>query len=176
MARKAAKKTAKKVSGARPKKAPASSTIGEVEQLVKLMVDNDLSELNIEEGTRKILLKRGGMMAPVAAPMAVPAPMPTPAKGEAAAAEEKPSEAAASVEAEIKSPMVGTYYSAPSPDTDAYVKVGDTIGPDDVVCIVEAMKVMNEIKAECAGQVTEICVKNAQPVEFGQVLFRVRPA
>jgi len=77
---------------------------------------------------------------------------------------------------EIKSPMVGTFYSAPSPDSDPYVSVGSVIGDDTVVCIIEAMKVMNEIRAECAGKVVEVCVQNAQPVEYGQVLYRVRPA
>jgi acetyl-CoA carboxylase biotin carboxyl carrier protein len=71
--------------------------------------------------------------------------------------------------------MVGTFYNADSPDAEPFVSVGSSVGDDTVVCIVEAMKVMNEIKAECAGQITEICVKNAQPVEYGQVLFRVRP-
>ncbi|HAU36722.1 MAG TPA: acetyl-CoA carboxylase biotin carboxyl carrier protein, partial [Phycisphaerales bacterium] len=77
---------------------------------------------------------------------------------------------------EVKSPMVGTFYAAPSPDSEPYIAVGQAISDDSVVCIVEAMKVMNEIKAECAGTITEVCVKNAQPVEFGQVLFRVKPA
>ncbi|MCY2928947.1 MAG: acetyl-CoA carboxylase biotin carboxyl carrier protein, partial [Planctomycetota bacterium] len=76
---------------------------------------------------------------------------------------------------EVTSPMVGTFYSSPSPDSDAFVKIGARIAQDTVVCIVEAMKVMNEIKAECSGVVTESCVENAQPVEYGQVLFRVRP-
>ncbi len=72
--------------------------------------------------------------------------------------------------------MVGTFYAAPSPDSEPYVAVGAAVGDDTVVCIIEAMKVMNEIKAECAGTIVEICVKNAQPVEYGQVLFRVRPS
>ncbi|MCD6303814.1 MAG: acetyl-CoA carboxylase biotin carboxyl carrier protein, partial [Planctomycetes bacterium] len=74
----------------------------------------------------------------------------------------------------IKSPMVGTFYAAESPDAEPYVSVGSQVGPDTVVCIVEAMKVMNEIKAECSGQIVEICVENGQPVEYGQVLFRVK--
>jgi acetyl-CoA carboxylase biotin carboxyl carrier protein len=72
--------------------------------------------------------------------------------------------------------MVGTFYTSPSPDSDVFVTVGAVIDEDAVVCIVEAMKLMNEVKAECAGTIAEICVKNAQPVEYGQVLFRVRPA
>ncbi len=76
----------------------------------------------------------------------------------------------------IKSPMVGTFFSAQSPDIDSYVTVVAGVSEDTVVCIIEAMKVMNEIKAECTGTIAEVCVKNAQPVEFGQVLFKVKPA
>ena len=75
----------------------------------------------------------------------------------------------------VEAPMVGTYYSAPSPDSDLFTTVGATINAESVVCIVEAMKVMNEIKAECSGTITEICVQNAEPVESGQVLFKVKP-
>ena len=77
---------------------------------------------------------------------------------------------------EIRSPMVGTAYTAPSPDSEPYVSVGSVVGEDTVVCIVEAMKVMNEIKADCSGMIAEVCFNNAQPVEFGQVLFRVKVA
>lgn len=76
---------------------------------------------------------------------------------------------------EIASPIIGTFYSAPSPDSDPYVRIGDRIKPDTVVCIVEAMKVMNEIKAEIAGTLVEVLCRAGEPVEFGQVLFRVRP-
>ena len=76
---------------------------------------------------------------------------------------------------DITSPIVGTFYAASSPDSAPYVKKGDKVDEDAVVCIVEAMKVMNEIKAECSGTIAEICVKNTEPVEFGQVMFRVRP-
>ena len=77
---------------------------------------------------------------------------------------------------EIKSPMIGTFYRKPSPEAESYVEVGDTVTADTVVCIVEAMKVMNEIKSEMSGVVTEILVEDSRPVEFGQPLFRVRPA
>jgi acetyl-CoA carboxylase biotin carboxyl carrier protein len=144
--------------------------IEEIKQLVQLMVDNDLSELSMTDGERRIALKRGPSGLPVIAGGAVPAiaaPAPVPAGAPQAAAETL---------LEIKSPMVGTFYAAPSPDSDAYVSVGSAVSDDTVVCVVEAMKVMNEIKAECAGVVVEVCVKNAQPVEYGQVLFRVRPS
>jgi len=79
-------------------------------------------------------------------------------------------------EIEVKSPMIGTFYRAPSPEAGTYVEVGSEINPDSVVCIIEAMKVMNEIKAEVKGIVTQVLVENAKPVEFGQPLFKVRPA
>ena len=81
-----------------------------------------------------------------------------------------------STDPEIKSPMIGTFYRKPSPESDSYVEVGDTVTADTVVCIIEAMKVMNEIKAEMSGVVTEILVEDGRPVEFGQALFRVRSA
>ncbi len=149
--------------------------IKEIKHLIKLMVDNDLTELNVADGDKKVLLKRGPGDVPY---IASPAPAPVAAQPAAAssATEAAPvAKAPAENLLEIKSPMVGTFYAAPSPDSAPYLQVGTTVNSDTVACIVEAMKVMNEIKAECAGTVAEICVKNAQPVEFGQVLFRVRP-
>ncbi len=140
----------------------------EIRQLVKLMIDSELSELDMADGDKRIHLKRGGEAPVVAAPQAAPAAQP--------AAPETADGAAPPDLIEIRSPMVGTFYTAASPDSDPYVHVGDTIAEDAVVCIVEAMKVMNEIKADCSGVVAEICVQNAQPVEYGQVLLRVRPA
>ncbi|MFP4106887.1 MAG: acetyl-CoA carboxylase biotin carboxyl carrier protein [Phycisphaerae bacterium] len=159
--------------------------IKEIKQLVKLMVDNDLGEMDIEEGENKIHLRRQNEEGPVqiSAPMQAqmpaqqPAPAPaTPGPAVEPAAPAKIEEAPADNLIEVKSPMVGTFYEASSPDSGPFVSTGDKVGADTVVCIVEAMKVMNEIKAECSGTVTEICVENAQPVEFGQVLFRVKPA
>jgi acetyl-CoA carboxylase biotin carboxyl carrier protein len=155
--------------------------IKEIKRLVKLMIDNDLTELNIADGDQKVSLKRGPgdqgrvvvnpAIAPAAAPIAA-APGPGDANGsdQGGVVEEPRSDLI-----EITSPMVGTFYHSSSPDSDAYVSVGDAVGDETVVCIVEAMKVMNEIKAECRGKIAEICVGNAQPVEFGQVLFRLTP-
>jgi acetyl-CoA carboxylase biotin carboxyl carrier protein len=140
--------------------------IKEIKRLVKLMIDNDLSEMNISDGEQKISLRRGpGERGPVvvAGPAGAPQQLPED--------EAKPGDDLI----EITSPMVGTFYAAPSPDSDPHVALGDEISSDTVVCIVEAMKVMNEIKAECGGTIAEICIQNTQPVEFGQVLFRVRP-
>jgi acetyl-CoA carboxylase biotin carboxyl carrier protein len=136
------------------------------------MVHNDLSELDISEGENKIHLKRGGAVvsAAPAAPVAAPAsPIAAPASSAASPA------APADGLLEIRSPMVGTFYTAPSPDSEPFVQVGATVSDDSVICIVEAMKVMNEIKAERSGTIVEVCVKNAQPVEYGQVLFKVKP-
>lgn len=152
-----------------------SMEIKEIKHLIKLMVDNDLTELNVVDGDKRVLLKRGPgdvpyVVSPAPAQAAVAAPQ-VAAAAEAAPAAKAPAENLL----EIKSPMVGTFYAAPSPDSAPFIQVGSTVNNETVACIVEAMKVMNEIKAECAGTIAEICVKNAQPVEFGQVLFRVRP-
>jgi acetyl-CoA carboxylase biotin carboxyl carrier protein len=147
--------------------------IKDIKVLVQLMVDNDLGELEIADGATKVHLKRQGAQGPM---MAAAAPAPVYVQGPAAApaAKEAPAAKPAEELLEIRSPMVGTFYTAPSPDSEAFVQVGAAVRDDSVVCIVEAMKVMNEIKAECSGVIREICVKNAQPVEFGQVLFRVK--
>jgi acetyl-CoA carboxylase biotin carboxyl carrier protein len=155
--------------------------IKEIKRLVKLMIDNDLTEMNIVDGDQKISLKRGPgdqgriIMDPVivsAAGPIVAASPPAAANGggQAAIVAEPQSDLI-----EITSPMVGTFYHSSSPDSDAYVSVGDAVSDETVVCIVEAMKVMNEIKAECRGRIAEVCVRNAQPVEFGQVLYRLMP-
>jgi acetyl-CoA carboxylase biotin carboxyl carrier protein len=148
--------------------------IKDIKVLVQLMVENDLGELEIADGESKVHLKRQGPAAPVIA-MTAPAPAyaaAAPAAREAAApvAPAKPAEDLI----EIRSPMVGTFYAAPSPDSEPFVQVGAAVREDSTICIVEAMKVMNEIKAECSGIIREVCVKNAQPLEFGQVLFRVK--
>ena len=102
-----------------------------------------------------------------------PAPIPV---SEQPATETAKTESTVTKDPEIKSPMIGTFYRAPSPESDDYVQVGDHVNADSVVCIVEAMKVMNEIKAEISGVITEIVAENASAVEYGQPLFRVRPA
>lgn len=147
--------------------------IKEIKQLIKLMMDNDLAEIDIAEGDNKIAIKRGTGEVPVfaGAPLA-PVPAPLPAADQPPAEEAEPTEELL----EIKSPMVGTFYTAASSDSEPYVQVGAAVGEDTVICIVEAMKVMNEIKAECAGTIVEVCVNNAQPVEFSQPLFRVKPS
>ena len=141
--------------------------------LMELMSTHDVSEVDIRRGDVRIRLRRGALVAAAPAPVAAaaaPAARPAPA-AEAAA----PTAAAASDEnkALIKSPMVGTFYTASSPDAPAYVKVGDRVGPETAVCIVEAMKVFNEIPAEISGKITAVLVENGAPVEFNQPLFEV---
>jgi len=147
-----------------------------VKEIVELMKENDLVEVELVDGESKVHLKRPQAtmtMMPAMPPM----PMPIPAAAASApAVNAAPAAPAADANLlTIKSPIVGTFYQAPSPDAEPYVKVGTTVGPDSVVCIIEAMKVMNEIKAELSGTIVEVCCKDGQSVEFGQTLFRVRP-
>ncbi|MDD4062067.1 MAG: acetyl-CoA carboxylase biotin carboxyl carrier protein [Kiritimatiellae bacterium] len=154
---------------------PAKGMMADVQNLMEMMSAHDVTEIDIKDGVRRISLKRGGLVAPVmAAPMGAPMHFAAPAAAPAPAAEAKDA-APAEKFIEIKSPMVGTFYAAPSPDSDPYADVGTRVNAETVVCIVEAMKVMNEIKAEVSGTIVEVCVKNAQAVEFGQVMFRVKP-
>ena len=145
--------------------------VKELENLIALMNAHGLVELEIEREGMKVRLKKAGAgpegvvveRAPVAPIPAAAGPVPVP-------------EPAPQVEgAEIKSPMVGTFYRAPAPEAPPFVEVGQEIGVGQVLCILEAMKLMNEIKSEVKGRIVKICVENAQPVEFGQVLFMVEP-
>ncbi|MFA6713998.1 MAG: acetyl-CoA carboxylase biotin carboxyl carrier protein [Victivallales bacterium] len=146
--------------------------IDEIKTIVKMMAENDLTEFKIEAEEYNLCIKRGQdkaqvfTTAPVAAAPVAAAPAPAPAA--AAPAAEKVS---AAPENTINSPIVGTFYTSPSPDAKPFVKVGDKVDPETVVCIVEAMKVMNEIKAEKGGVIREVLVTNSTPVEFGQALF-----
>jgi acetyl-CoA carboxylase biotin carboxyl carrier protein len=149
--------------------------IKDIKAIIDLMKKNSVTEFELEKQEFKIRLKRGngGAIVPAydetqaivyaqpqatlaAPPAAVPAPV-------------------VSTDQEIKSPMIGTFYRAPSPESGPYVEVGTEVNPDTVVCIIEAMKVMNEIKAEAKGVITQVLLENAKPVEFGQPLFKIRP-
>jgi acetyl-CoA carboxylase biotin carboxyl carrier protein len=150
----------------------------DIKAIIDLMKKNSISEFELEKQDFKIRLKRGGY-APVAAPedAAVPAGyvLATPVPGALPAAVAMAALPAASDEIEIKSPMIGTFYRAPSPEATPYVELGMEVNQESVVCIIEAMKVMNEIKAEVKGVITQMLVENAKPVEFGQPLFKIRP-
>ncbi|MCE9548682.1 MAG: acetyl-CoA carboxylase biotin carboxyl carrier protein [Planctomycetia bacterium] len=136
-------------------------------RLVELMKEHDLGEVDLAQGEQRIRLRRGGEM--VLAPPAAPAPRSAPPAGAAPA---EPAESTAHL-AIIKSPMVGTFYVASNPETPAFVKVGDHVGPDSTVCIIEAMKVFNEVPAEISGKIVAVLVQNGDPVEFNQPLFKV---
>ena len=146
----------------------------ELHKLIELMNDNELLELELVEDSKKIRLKKkydGGPKV-IAAPMAA-APM-AQAPLAAAAPQEAPAGAPAGT-VEIKSPMVGTFYRSANPESAPYVDEGDEVNADTVVCIVEAMKVFNEIKAEMEGTVVSILIENGQTVEYGQPMFLVKP-
>lgn len=155
--------------------------IRKLKELVRLMVENDLSELDLRDQEETVTIKRGPGGAVMLPHGYAPMPAPVMGAGEPSHAGENGSAGGGDEGSEaglvaIESPMVGTFYSAPNPDTDDFVRVGASVGPETVVCLVEAMKVFNEIKAECAGTVEKVLVGNGQAVEFGQKLFLVRPS
>jgi acetyl-CoA carboxylase biotin carboxyl carrier protein len=148
----------------------------DIKAIIDLMKKNSISEFELERQDFKIKLKRGsgpGISYEESGPQGY---LPAGSSGQALQAYAPPSAPAApSGELEIKSPMIGTFYRAPSPEAGNYIEVGSEVNPDTVVCIIEAMKVMNEIKAEVKGVITQITVENAKPVEFGQPMFKIRP-
>ncbi|MFO0963248.1 MAG: acetyl-CoA carboxylase biotin carboxyl carrier protein [Phycisphaerales bacterium] len=152
--------------------------IRKLKELVRLMTTSDLTEIDLRDKDEQVTIRRA---APQAAPQIIHAPMvahAAPAAPVAAA----PAAAAPAAPADehaglipIESPMVGTFYAAPSPDKPPFATVGAQIGPESVVCLVEAMKIFNEIKAERSGTIAKVLVKSGQAVEFGQPLFMVKP-
>lgn len=160
--------------------------IRKLKELVRLMVTNDLTELDVRDEQEQVTIKRPNPQAmPVAMQpvFAGPAPVPVghhvaPSLAAPPAAAPVPANAANAANdgtEAIESPMVGTYFSAPGPGKPPFVGVGSKVGPDSIVCLIEAMKIFNEIKAERSGTIESILVKNGQAVEFGQPLFRIRP-
>jgi acetyl-CoA carboxylase biotin carboxyl carrier protein len=148
--------------------------IKEIKAIIDLMKKNDLSVFEIEKEGFRLKLQRGASVqaAGGVAPAAAPSPKGGSAAPEAAPAAPRPIETVPLKD--IASPMVGTFYRAASPDTPPFVDVGKAVTEDTVVCIIEAMKVMNEIKAETSGVIAEVVAENGKPVQFGQALFRVR--
>jgi acetyl-CoA carboxylase biotin carboxyl carrier protein len=148
--------------------------ITEIKKLIDLAKESGLAELKYESGDDKVAIKlpyaNSGMLIPATAQ-----DMSNSSLGQAK--NEKPAEPTSQEQGliEISSPFVGTFYRSSSPDTDAYVKIGDKISSGKVLCIVEAMKIMNEIESEVSGEIVEICLENETYVEFGQTLFKVRP-
>ena len=146
-----------------------------LQQIVKLMAANDLNTVDVRDGDRRIILKRGPS-APVMMSMpAMASPMAANPGGGGSSAPAAPVDEEAGLKP-IKSPMVGTFYAAPAPDAKAFVSVGSKVDEETDVCVIEAMKVFNNIKAEMRGTIAKILVQSGQAVEFGQTLFLVKPA
>lgn len=148
--------------------------IRKVKKLIELLDESGIAEIEITEGEESVRISRYSQNAPVAAPApvaAAPAPAPAPAAAPAAAATPAPAAEPEESGHKVIAPMVGTYYSASSPGASPFVQVGDQINPGDTLCIVEAMKMMNQIESEVSGKIKSIKVQNGDPVEYGQVLF-----
>jgi acetyl-CoA carboxylase biotin carboxyl carrier protein len=160
-----------------PSHNPRPFDVRTIRHLVALMSRHDLSEIDLCEGDLRIRLRRGArgkVITQVSAPApAAPAPAPaaSPAKPDGEAKPAKPDKTLVT----IKSPTPGTFYAAANPDAEPFVRVGSRVSPTTVVCLIEAMKIFNEITADCSGVITEVLVENQQPVEYGQVLFQVDP-
>lgn len=146
--------------------------VGRIRRLIRLMEQHDLAELNLKQEDRRIKLKRG-VQPPLGSMFTAPH-LPVPAAGDLA---DSSSDGSQDTEAEtatyIKSPTIGTFYTKPNPDSESFVKVGDLVSSDTTVCIIEAMKVFNEIPASISGRIISVLVENEEPVEFGQPLFKV---
>ncbi len=164
---------------------PRPFDVRTVEYLLKLMTEHGLSEVDLTEGDQRIRLRKGttipaGFLPPMPYP-ANPSPgtnstSPVYAPTTPSGPNPSPPVTPAKKLIEIKSPMVGTFYSKPKPDKPDYVSIGSTIRPDTVVCLIEAMKLYNDIKAEVSGTIAEVCINNGDFVEYNQVMFRVEPA
>jgi acetyl-CoA carboxylase biotin carboxyl carrier protein len=161
-----------------PEEAQESFDLDKLQQLVEMMEKHDLREVRLRRGNERWLLRRGPQEVVQFAPatqMAAPPPQPAAAPQTSAASPSAASSGAPAGTVEITSPMVGTFYRSPSPGEKAFVKEGDHIERDSVVCLIEAMKFFNQIKAEKAGTITQILVNDGDAVDFGQPLFRIKP-
>jgi acetyl-CoA carboxylase biotin carboxyl carrier protein len=165
--------------------AKASVNMDELRELIALLRENGLAELELEREDFRVRLRREGV-APsgdhvqyITAPAPAPTSVPAPASAAITGSNPSPSTPAPAAQADqdlhiITSPIVGTFYRSPSPTAEPFVKIGSNVEPASVVCIIEAMKLMNEIQAEATGEVVKIYVENGQPVEYGQPLFGIR--
>jgi acetyl-CoA carboxylase biotin carboxyl carrier protein len=157
--------------------APTTLDVDALRQIVEILEASDVSRLTWRRGTERIYIRRDPATVPVA--YAAPAPGPAPVAVVASAAAPSPAPAGAAKPASgqlVTSPFVGTFYRSPSPDQPAFVEVGTVVKKGQALCIIEAMKLMNEIESEVSGKVMEVLVPNGSPVEFGQALFRIEPA
>ena len=158
-------------------------TVNEIRELIQLASETGIAELEVQRGENRVRIRRGGFAQPqeiVVAPPAYAAAVPTPLPAGAAPAPPEPGKDKGEKPAVdpnlvlVKSPIVGTFYEAPSPDAPPFVRVGERVQPGKVLCIIESMKLMNEIEAETAGIIESKLVMNGQPVEYGEALFAVR--
>lgn len=158
----------------------------EIKELIEFLIEKDVTEFELERGDVKLRVKRGQEVhmvsaAPAVSMVASPQPVaaPTALAASATGAPATTAPPAPPTEEEglhtVKSPIVGTFYEAPSPGSPPFIKVGDHVNAGQVLCIVEAMKLMNEIESDVAGEIVKILVSNGQPVEYGQPLFKIRP-
>ena len=171
----------KKPSKTSESKSFASPEIGQIEQLLNFMSEHNLEEFEYSRGDLRIRLKKPSapvmLAAPRAAEIIVPAALGTSASSAQSAVSEPAAETRGGEDLHlVKSPIVGTYYSSPSPGAEEFVKIGVHVDAGQTLCIVEAMKLMNEIESEVSGEVLRIFVENGQPVEYGQPLFGIRPS
>jgi len=165
-------------------------TIDEIKELIQLIVDSGVAEIEVQRGENRVRIRRTfgtttdvvvpQVIVPTAAPVGLPHPTTPPViAAERGAGAQKEAETATVAAAPdtilVKSPIVGTYYDAPSPGAPPFVKVGDAVEPGQVLCIIESMKLMNEIEAEVAGTIMSKLTENGRPVEYGEALFGVRP-
>jgi acetyl-CoA carboxylase biotin carboxyl carrier protein len=151
--------------------------VRKVRKFIELMNEHDLSEIDLRQGDQRIRLRRGPEVVTMAASPGMSSGSVS-SYSSPAASSEKPGSGASVDDGKailVRSPMIGTFYAAPNPDSPPFVKVGDRVGPDTTVCIVEAMKVFNEIPAECSGRIVAVLAQSGDPVEFNQPLFRVEP-
>ncbi|MCG8469928.1 MAG: acetyl-CoA carboxylase biotin carboxyl carrier protein [Gemmatimonadetes bacterium] len=150
-----------------------------LKQLIRLVEESDIDSLEVERLSTRVRIRKTpqGAAVPVATPSIAPAPAPAPQEAAAAPTPAAPAASAPATDGtvEITSPMVGTFYRAPSPDSPPFVSVGDRIEVGQTLCILEAMKLMNELESEVSGVIREISVENGEPVEFGALLFRIEP-
>lgn len=143
-----------------------------IEQLAKIITNNELTEISLEDGNQAITIRKDlPEIITASAPVSAPVIAQTPAASSVQTSPEQKADKPKGTP--IVSPMVGTFYSKPSPDAEPFVKLGDTVSVGDTVCIVEAMKMMNQIEAEVSGKIIEICIADGEPVEYGQPLMYV---
>ena len=154
-------------------------TLEEIKELVQLVIDSGIAELEVTRGDDAVRVRRAfgpGTQEIVApAPAAAPEVGPAPRPAEVAAPEKPATEIEDESLVYVKSPIVGTFYEAPAPDAAPFVRVGDQVSPGQVLCIIESMKLMNEIEAEISGAIVGKLVENGRPVEFGEAMFSIRP-